>query len=381
MGYEGRSRQRRAPLLRREGLALLAIQQGDGSTARVSSSKIRYLDVPAMVRASPPPVPWLAPGVIPRGALTVMYAPGGEMKSLLSLGIAGAVARGEELAGIECAKGTALYFDAENGRAEIHRRVHALGLPEDGIEVAEVGGLDIRKDFAEVEGEVLDKKPELLVLDSLRSLTPGMDENDTSTTAAALDPIRRLAHNTGTAVLLIHHANKGGKDFRGASSIRDAVDVLWHLGRAEDDPDPARRFLHNKKMRVARDGAKLWLALDVDQGRILLEPAGPPEKPDIAAASPTRARLSEEILAGLSPAGMSLGAVAELVGRKPKDGSVRNALAGLLDAGEVERDGNLYKPVHGAKVQTPLGSVAPLHQPDADEELARVQAKFGEAAA
>ena len=58
--------------------------------------------------------------MIPRGALTVIYAPGGEMKSLLALGIAGAVARGEQLAGIECAQGTAIYLDAENGQAEIH---------------------------------------------------------------------------------------------------------------------------------------------------------------------------------------------------------------------------------------------------------------------
>ena len=77
---------------------------------------------------------------------------------------------------------------------------------------------------------------------------------------------------------------------------------------------------------------------------------------------------------------MGLAAVAELVGRKPKDGSVRNALAGLLDAGAVERDGNLYRPVQGAKVQTPLGSVAPLHQLDADGELARIRAKFDQEA-
>lgn len=190
----------------------------DDLDGRAPSTRIRYLDVREMVRTSPPPVSWLAPGLIPLGALTVIYAPGGEMKSLLSLGIAGAVARGDEVAGIECKKGTALYYDAENGEREIHRRIHSLGLPEDGVEVAEVGGLDLSRDFAEIEGEVLDKEPELLVLDSLRSLTPGMDENDTSATARALDPIRRLAHRTGVAVLLIHHANKGGRDFRGASS-------------------------------------------------------------------------------------------------------------------------------------------------------------------
>ncbi len=119
----------------------------------------------------------------------------------------------------------------------------------------------------------------------------------------------------------------------------------------------------------------------MDQGRILLEPAEPFEKPEAAAPSPTRARLSGEILAGLPAAGMGLAAVAALVGRKPKDGSVRNALAGLVAAGEVDHDGSLYRPVQGAKVQTPLGSVAPLHQLDADEELARIREKFGEEAA
>ena len=39
------------------------------------------------------------------------------------------------------------------------------------------------------------------------------------------------------AILLIHHTNKAGKDFRGASSIRDSCDVLWHLGREDGDDD------------------------------------------------------------------------------------------------------------------------------------------------
>jgi RecA-family ATPase len=223
----------------------------------VSGPVIRFLDVPAMVAEAPPAVPWLAPPMLPRAALTALYAPGGDGKSLVALALAAAIAHGGELAGIECEQGTTVYLDAENGEHEIHRRVHTLGLPASGVQVADASRLDLRRDIAEVEAVVRERTPDLLVRDSFRSMTPGMDENDTGQTARALDPLRRLAHESHASILLIHHSNKAGKDYRGASSIRDSVDVLWHLGRQDGDPDPRRRFLHNVKMRVAPDGGRL----------------------------------------------------------------------------------------------------------------------------
>jgi hypothetical protein len=53
---------------------------------------LRFLDVDVMVRKEPPPVPWLAGQVLPRGALTAIYAPGGDGKSLLMLALAAAIA-------------------------------------------------------------------------------------------------------------------------------------------------------------------------------------------------------------------------------------------------------------------------------------------------
>ena len=239
------------------------------------------------------------PPVLPRAALTALYAPGGDGKSLLSMALAAAIAHGGELAGIECRPGITVYLDAENGEHELHRRVYTLGLPASGVRVADASGLDLRGDIAEVEAVVGDTSPDLLVLDSLRSMTPGMNENDTGQTARALDPLRRLAHESGTAILLIHHANKAGRDFRGASSIRDAVDVLWHLGRQEDDHDPRRRFLSCRKMRVAAEPERLWLRLEVDRGRVLIDRAEPPETQDRPVAQPVRAKLSDEIFASM----------------------------------------------------------------------------------
>ncbi len=356
-----------------------------------TTTPIRFLDVATMAATPPPSVPWLAPPILPRGALTALYAPGGDGKSLLSMALAAAIAHGGELAGIECEHGVTVYLDAENGEHEIHRRVHTLGLPASGVRVADASRLDLRGAIAEVEAVVGDTSPDLLVLDSLRSMTPGMDENDTAQTARALDPLRRLAHESGTAILLIHHANKGGRDFRGASAIRDSVDVLWHLGREDQDPDPRRRFLSCRKMRVAAEPERRWLLVDIDRGRVLIDQAEPPALQAPLPTRPVRAQLSDEILGGWPDGPLRLAEAAELVGRKPKDGSVRNALAALVEDGKLARQGHDYvkvqavqtdrlhpctedeTPVQGAN--PPMGS-APLHpSAAADAELERLAAK------
>jgi len=162
--------------------------------------------------------------------------------------LATAIAHGGELAGIDCASGVTIYLDAENGEGEIHRRVHTLGLPASGVRVADAGGLDLRRNLDLIEA-LAEEAPDLIVLDSFRSMTPGLDENDTKQTAAAIDPLRRLAHRSGTTILLIHHANKAGRDFRGASSIRDSVDVLWHMGRQDT---PAAKAMPARAPKIVR---------------------------------------------------------------------------------------------------------------------------------
>jgi hypothetical protein len=219
-------------------------------------------------------------------------------------------------------------------------------------------------------------------------LTPGLDENDTKQTAAALDPLRRLAHKYGVAILLIHHTNKAGKDFRGASSIRDSCDALWHLGRADDDLDRSRRFLACRKMRVAAEPDRIWLRLEVDRGRVLIDQAEPPDEQLVRPSQPVRAMLSDEILASMNGRPMCLAEIAVAVDRRPKDGSVRNALSALVSAGLVDRQGNDYRKVQEVQTETlhpapekvqsayaPRGS-APLHpRTTADAELERLAAK------
>ena len=374
----------RAEILKRLAAAL------DADDRQPDSSPIRFLDIAAMTATPPPAVPWLAPPVLPRASLTALYAPGGDGKSLLAAALACAIAQGSEVAGIACEAGTTVYLDGENGEHEIWRRVHTLGMPAEGVKVADASGFDLRRQLKLLSDVLHEHKPDLAVLDSFRSLTPGLDENDTRQTAAALDPLRRLAHDSGAAILLIHHANKAGKDFRGASSIRDSVDALWHLGRHDDDPDPRRRFLACRKMRVAAEPSRMWLRLEVDRGRVLVDRAEEPigASSAVAVHQPVRTALSDLILAAMDGEPLRLAAIARLVDREPKDGSVRNALGALVSDGLLRRDGHDYLKVqrvqdgatdqdctrlHGANGATRPRGIAPLHPSSTDPYTASVQ--------
>jgi hypothetical protein len=203
--------------------------------------KLRRLDVARMVTEPPPEICWRVDNVAADGALTMLFAEPGEGKSLLAGTFGAAVATGESIAGIATTRGKVLYIDAENGEWEIHRRVHALGLSPEGIEIFEAGQtFDLRSDWREVERLVDEHGADLLVLDSLRSLAPELEENDSGDAEAALGPIRQLAHTRGLAVILIHHTKKYGSTYRGNSAILAAVDIAYLLDRVDGDPEPQR---------------------------------------------------------------------------------------------------------------------------------------------
>lgn len=112
--------------------------------ASMRQLKFRVLDVAAMVAERAPPVAWQIDRLAVRGDVTVLTGDPGAGKSVLALALAGAVARGESIAGIGCENGSALCVDAENGRREIHRRLHSLGITGDGLTMVEAHSVELR---------------------------------------------------------------------------------------------------------------------------------------------------------------------------------------------------------------------------------------------
>jgi predicted ATP-dependent serine protease len=264
------------------------------------------------------------------GSLAMLFGAPGEGKSLLAASLATAVAHGDRLAGLSCAQGRALYVDAENGEHEIHRRVRSLGLPAEHVAVYDVEGFDLRRHRDDLEAVIAHERPSLVVLDSLRSLAPVLDENDPAQTSLALDPMRQLAHRQDVALVIVHHANKAGRDYRGSTAILASVDLAWRLGRAEGDPDRQRRFLECRKSRIGPEPARAWLRLGVELGMVLIGTAEPYDEDEQRAPMPSaQDALAPQVLAALQATGRSRAAVAMALGRDKADGTVRRVFDAL----------------------------------------------------
>jgi len=219
----------------------LAVESADAAALsdRLRSG-LRLLDTDRMAVTEPPKVPWLSEPLLARGAVTMLVGREGQGKSMLGLALAAAIGHGGTVAGIACRPGRMLVIDAENGEAEIHRRVRGLGVKPGTLFYVEAERFDLRADLRDVEALLTHYRPDALMLDSLRSLAPGLDENDSGPVEAVLGPLRGLSRRHNLATLVLHHAGKASNGYRGSTAIGAAVDLGFTLAREGDDPHRPR---------------------------------------------------------------------------------------------------------------------------------------------
>lgn len=322
---------------------------------RASTSKLRVLDTLRLLTTEPPPLDWLADGILARGKLTLLGGREKRGKSLIALALAVRMASGGgELAGIAVKPGRVLLIDAENGEREIHRRLRAMGLAAtdaDQLVAVEARGFELRDDLDQIRS-LLDRfEPDLLVLDSFRALWRG-DERDEAQVAEALDPLRDLTHDREIATALIHHAQKGGEEYRGSTAIGAAIEWCVMVDRHGDDPDKTRRRLPNPLARFAPEREDRWLSIcsDGDDGPVLLA-ACEPYRPTHEA--PVREAVEDELMAVIregcggvepyiddhtpTPPIRSQADLLRAIGRDPKDWTGREAIKRLVERGVLTR--------------------------------------------
>lgn len=83
--------------------------------------------------------------------------------------------------------------------------------------------------------EIKEKAVDLVVIDSLMAYAREVHDGkvpadgDNAGWSEVVRPLSRLAHETNVAIVLIHHTRRGDSQYRGASEIAAAVDVLLEL--------------------------------------------------------------------------------------------------------------------------------------------------------
>ena len=117
-----------------------------------------------------------------------------------------------------------LYLDFEMGMATVGRRLADMrqihGDTEDRLQIwtpfidNHEMNLMVREGLMELQGWIDHVEPDVVVIDTLRSAYPGMQENS----AEEWGKINKLAvklRNSGLAVVMLHHSNKPGENGMG----------------------------------------------------------------------------------------------------------------------------------------------------------------------
>ncbi|GAB60905.1 MAG: hypothetical protein DWB56_02715 [Candidatus Jettenia sp.] len=179
---------------------------------------------------------WLVDGLLPTGGFSIVVAKPKVGKSTLARGLALSVATGELFLDKEILKGVVIYLALEEKRSEIKKHFQDMGATGNEEIHIYVGGAPADA-ISQIKGVVEKLKPALLVIDPLFRFTKVKDGNDYHQVTNALEPILRLARDTGTHVLCVHHSRKGESSaedsFLGSQAIFGSVDTLMIMKRHE----------------------------------------------------------------------------------------------------------------------------------------------------
>jgi len=231
-----------------------------------------WLDAPAdatlglvstrdLLRQNIPTPDWIVEDMIPERDLTFVVSDGGIGKSWLSLWLSETLSNGgRTFLGQYCEPCNVVYVDMELGAAWYSSRVRLIdqGLIEKRLitgrslvhDVYYIDSPNITFDDAKVflghaaTGEddsrfptsfdylravIKRTKARLLIIDPIANLWGDIDENAANETSAVCKALRTVATDTGAAVVVAHHTNKGRLEERGSTAIRNSAGTMYLL--------------------------------------------------------------------------------------------------------------------------------------------------------
>jgi hypothetical protein len=161
-----------------------------------------------------PEVEWAVKGVLPEG-LTILAGKPKMGKSWLALGLCVAVAAGGRALGkIPAERSGALYLGLEDNKRRLQRRLKKILAGRDAPEGLEVQWEWRRLDDGGVEqlDKWLEERPQtrIIVIDTLKKIRPreGASRSMYDIDYESLEPLVKLAADSGVAILVVHHLRK-----------------------------------------------------------------------------------------------------------------------------------------------------------------------------
>ncbi|WP_170352516.1 AAA family ATPase [Ruegeria lacuscaerulensis] len=179
---------------------------------------------------------YLIKGLLGEGDVAAVIGAPGAGKSLLAPYLGYAIAQGAEVFGCRNRQGGVFYVAAEDSHG-MRARVQALrGQYGDADAFRLVEGVsdllsENSEDLKALLIAVEDRRPVLIVIDTLAIAFPGLEENEAKAMGRVVAVARSLTR-WGAAVVLVHHDTKAGDGLpRGHSILNGALDLSLHLKR------------------------------------------------------------------------------------------------------------------------------------------------------
>jgi hypothetical protein len=178
---------------------------------------------------------WRVEGLIAEGSFTILPGAPGSGKTYLAADLCVCHAAGIEWLGRATTQGATLIVDEESGERRLSGRLAAVararGVSEDApLSYTCLQGFNLRDQLGAflLTDLITNLGAKLVLIDTLVSIMPGGNENAVEDMQPILMRLRKIAEDTGAAIIVIHHTNKGG-EYRGSSSILGAVDLMMQV--------------------------------------------------------------------------------------------------------------------------------------------------------
>jgi AAA domain len=291
---------------------------------------------------------WLIDGLWGEESVGVIGAEPKSFKSFLALDMAVAVA-----SGAPCLRrfavprpGRVLLFAAEDAPHVVRQRLegiaHVSGVALHEIDIQVITApylwLDDSDHVDRLYHTVKTLKPRLLVLDPFVRLH-GRDENASSAIAPLLALLRELQRNFHLAVVLVHHAKKGGgrlrpgQALRGTSEFHAWADSMLYLRRKDDT---LSLFAEH---RAAVGIGPISLQLRADDKALALEIVESQPGPEPQQRLPPAERIHAVLAAASAP--LSLSQLRQTC--RLRKATVCQVLAELTQRGKVQKTSEGYR--------------------------------------
>jgi hypothetical protein len=233
---------------------------------RVDKSRILPWD--AVEELDPPE--WLIEGVIPKGALIVVYGEPSAGKTFIAISMAMSIATAVPWADLKVKKGPAVYVAGE-GLIDLGTRKAAWmklhrprEKPEGGLLPEAVNLLEPTSVDRLLE-ELMAVMPSVVIIDTLARAMVGGDENSARDMGRLVDHAEQIVKQIGATVILIHHTGKFGTSERGSSALRGAADAMIQVEQGAE-------LGHSKGVALNLTCEKMRLGKEFKPFKVVLTP-------------------------------------------------------------------------------------------------------------